>query len=778
MERFSSDMISNLYGNPHSGSASSQLSTNGIEDVRLKVLQFFKAEPEHFDLVFVANSTAGIKLVMDAFCACEGGFSYGYHKDSHTSMIGVRENARSKECMDDEDVEQWLAGSRPFVSDSTQQTGLFAYPAQSNMDGRKLPLSWSHKARKPAGGKRIYSLLDAAALVATSPLDLSNPDTAPDFTVLSFNKIFGFPDLGALITRKESGQILKTRKYFGGGTVEMVLCVQEQWHMPKDQSLHESLEDGTLPIHNILALNSAIDIHAQLFESMDRISRHTMSLARKLYTGLMSLQHANGEKVCEMYTPEESFDPKHNTQGPNVAFNLKNGNGAWVSNHEIEKLASVKNIHIRSGGLCNPGGITTALDLNPWEMKRNFSAGFRCGNENDVQGGKPTGVVRASLGAMSNELDVNKFLSFVEEFYMERKEPSSTPHKLQSNPSSLFVESLAVYPIKSCGRYEIPHNIEWELRQEGLAWDREWCLLHSGTGQALSQKRYPKMTLIRPEIDFDAAKLVISYHGQLPEDCPKSVSVPLSADPSFHESVGEYKTLNSQVCGDAIVARTYSSKPVNDFFSTILGVKCTLARFPAGGSGPSARHAKAHMQEHQKPKRASPALNATAASTMPLTPPDSDTEKSARPILLSNESPILMINRSSVNALNQEIERNGGKLASASVFRANVVIASSDPSRQDAYSEDLWSGLQIRFQEFRMLGACRRCHMVCIDQKTAVKDEEPFVTLAKTRRFEAKVFFGTHMCHVERPEKTRDVQFPTIKVGDPVVAMENGNDVP
>jgi molybdenum cofactor sulfurtransferase len=42
-------------------------------------------------------------------------------------------------------------------------------------------------------------------------------DQAPDFTCLSLYKIFGFPDIGALVVRKESGHILTLRRYFGGG---------------------------------------------------------------------------------------------------------------------------------------------------------------------------------------------------------------------------------------------------------------------------------------------------------------------------------------------------------------------------------------------------------------------------------------------------------------------------------------------------------------------------------------------------------------------------------
>lgn len=51
----------------------------------------------------------------------------------------------------------------------------------------------------------------------TPPLDLGEASTAPDFTALSFYKIFGFPDLGALIVRKSTVSVLERRKFFGGG---------------------------------------------------------------------------------------------------------------------------------------------------------------------------------------------------------------------------------------------------------------------------------------------------------------------------------------------------------------------------------------------------------------------------------------------------------------------------------------------------------------------------------------------------------------------------------
>jgi molybdenum cofactor sulfurtransferase len=106
MDRFAKDMTSNLFGNPHSASASSQLSTSRIEDIRLRALRFFNADPAEFDLVFVANATAGIKLIADALRAAPDGFDYAYHQASHTSLVGVREEARNSLCLDVRQVEE------------------------------------------------------------------------------------------------------------------------------------------------------------------------------------------------------------------------------------------------------------------------------------------------------------------------------------------------------------------------------------------------------------------------------------------------------------------------------------------------------------------------------------------------------------------------------------------------------------------------------------------------------------------------------------------------
>lgn len=718
--------------------------------------------------MFVANATAAIKLVLEGFRSCRQSFSYYYHRDSHTSLVGVRESASRSQCLEsDEAVERWIV-TRDHENEAVGEIpNLFAYPAQSNMNGRRLPLSWAGQIRKHRSN--TYTLLDAAALMSTSQLDLGDSERAPDFTVLSFYKIFGFPDLGALIVRKSSSQVLTKRRYFGGGTVDMVSCIKEQWHISKDQSIHDQLEDGTLPIHDILALDNAFDVHQRIYGSMNRISKHTMHLASQLHRELSSLQHSNSLPVCKIYT-ESKLQPysDRQVQGPVIAFNIQNSDGTLVSNFEVEKLASIKNIHLRTGGVCNPGGVAHYLDLEPLDMIRNFSAGQRCGNDNEGLGGKPTGVIRVSLGAMSNMKDIRTFIDFMKEFFVQQI--GLPDHRYQVSPlqsqSRLYIESLTVYPIKSCGGYSVPPNTSWEVKEEGLAWDREWCLVHLGTGKALSQKRYPQMALLKPEIDLEEGLLRIRFHDHNKHVGEhRQISIPLFSGPS------NMKSQLSNVCTENIQAYPYISEDITEFFTTSVGVPCQLARFPAGGSGLSRRHSKAHLQKHQQksePQPVRPQAFSELLSTPPPSPPSSLSEQTPRSILLSNESPVLCITRSSIDYLNSQIVLKGGKPAKRSVFRANVVIGSLSPTLLVPYIEDTWSYLRVGQAEhvFEMLGSCRRCSMVCVDQDTAEQNEEPFVTLAKTRRFDNKVFFGEHMCHVGSSSELKVY----IRVGDSVKA--------
>ena len=141
--------------------------------------------------------------------------------------------------------------TRPHTSpDFTRRSDvyhLFAYPAQSNFSGHKYPLSWTRDV--PSGGVVLRGmegllgawlvLLDAAAYVPTSPLDLAS--FPAHFVTLSFYKMFGFPTgLGALLVRQDVTHLLH-KDYYGGGTV-LASISRKNFHIAKPQ-LHERLGD-------------------------------------------------------------------------------------------------------------------------------------------------------------------------------------------------------------------------------------------------------------------------------------------------------------------------------------------------------------------------------------------------------------------------------------------------------------------------------------------------------------------------------------------------------
>lgn len=454
---FARDLVSNLYGNPQSTSAPANFSRQMVDNTREQTLRFFGADPEYFDLVFVANATAAIKLVTECFRdlgntdsdSDSEGFWYGYHVDSHNSIVGIREctDGEFHVFRSDAEVDDWLTS--PSSINPTGKLGLFAYPGQSNMTGRRLPLRWSSLLRGStrASQRDTYSLFDAAALATTYPLYdvFQDPDAAPDFTVLSMYKIFGFPDLGALIIRKDSGNILQYRKYFGGGTVSFVTVLDiKPWHESKEV-LHEGLEDGTLPFHSIVALGAAITTHERLYGTnpMMTISRHTNFLIKYLYDSMSSLRHASGLPVCKIYKNNDSTYGDSSKQGPVISFNIICADGTFVPyTSAVERLADENNIFVRSGQLCNPGGIATHLGFEKWHLQRLWSHGRRRREHDlaraEVHHGRPTGVVRVSLGAMTTMTNVETLLTFLREQFMLPTAQESSPQR-QTNVHSMMV---------------------------------------------------------------------------------------------------------------------------------------------------------------------------------------------------------------------------------------------------------------------------------------------------------------------------------------------------
>jgi molybdenum cofactor sulfurtransferase len=62
--------------------------------------------------------------------------------------------------------------------------------------------------------------------------------------------------------------------------------------------------------------------------------------------------------------------------------------------------------------------------------------------------------------------------------------------------------------------------------------------------------------------------------------------------------------------------------------------------------------------------------------------------------------------------------------------------------------------------------------MVCVDQESAEKNGEPFVTLAKTRRVDGRVLFGVHTALA-----AKRAGYVTIRAGDMVETFGSDGEV-
>jgi len=162
-----------------------------------------------------------------------------------------------------------------------------------------------------------------------------------------------------------------------------------------------------------------------------------------------------------------------------VTFNLKSPDGSWVGSYEVEKLASTRGIQLRTGCFCNPGACSKYLELTHTELYSNFQSGHVCWDDNDIISGRPTGAVRVSFGYMSTFEDARAFVSFIDEFFVSRissfrdgKMPKDRRESdlgigslmTTSTERKHYLESITVYPIKSCAGFSVQC---WPLSDTG-----------------------------------------------------------------------------------------------------------------------------------------------------------------------------------------------------------------------------------------------------------------------------------------------------------------------
>ncbi|CAG4992626.1 unnamed protein product [Parnassius apollo] len=744
------DLLNNVYMNPHTD----RYTKDCIEQIRCLVLNHFHTDPSKYSVVFTSGATQSLKLTVEAFDFASNtndGLDCGsfvYLNENHTSVLGLREIAGDKNVdiinISHENflksIKHTETTTKPTVKDKTDGNILLAYPALSNFNGFKYPIDCIQNIKNGCLNRYLmkhlckvncnwYVLLDAASFVPSNNLDLSQ--TQPDFVCLSFYKIFGYPTgLGALLIKNASGDVLCRKRYFGGGTVDIVLS-NENFHV-KRKILHERLEDGSLPFLSILALKHCFDTLHRLIpktinnDIMDTIAYHTYNLAKDLYNQLKELHHPNGNKAAILYMDSDFLDIK--TQGGIVTFNLLRDDGSYIGYMEFQNMADLFNINVRTGCFCNSGSCQRHLNVANRELKEMYKAGHTCGDETDLIKGKPTGAIRISFGYYNTFNDVDKLILMICRCFVRTN--FKIPKRLMTYPTqftaasksinksyedemlnlssdrvylntnylssevtdegnNIVLDEIAIYPVKSCGAFKI--RTAWKIGSKGFEFDREWMIVREN-GICLTQKQSTEMCMIHPEIDLKHKLLTLNFKGM------PSISISLN---QVTENVNSHGSLcNSKVCMDVVKGHDCGDE-VADWVSNALGISyLRLIR-------------------------------------------QSNTENRIQ---------------------KKNIEANIENLTDR--FRGNLII-----DMEDELVEKEWQRVIIGSHEFKVEGTCQRCQMVCIDQQTGEKTAEPLRTISE--QFAGKMRFGIYLSYIDPVNGAKDKLLKVKSQVKPVINDDN-----
>ncbi|WOL18951.1 molybdenum cofactor sulfurase isoform X2 [Canna indica] len=732
MEAVAKDLTSNVYGNPHSQSDSSLATSDIIAAARQQVLDYFNASPKDYKCIFTSGATAALKLIGECFPWSRES-RYMYTMENHNSVLGIREYAfdhgATAVAVDVKESSTLQNGTNKSAFEFLEYTAqrraehlaqqgglngkhsgstynLFAFPSECNFSGQKFSLDLVNYAKegvgKPLKGApnlHWMVLIDAAKGCATEPPDLARYPA--DFVVFSFYKIFGYPTgLGALVVRSEAARVL-TKTYFSGGTVSA--SISDVDFIKRRKNVEQVFEDGTVSFLAIASIRHGFKIINTLTPAA--ISRHATSLATYTRNTMVGLKHQNRVEVCKIYGRSGS------EMGPTIAFNLRRADGSWVGYREVEKLASLSGIQLRTGCFCNPGACAKYLDLSQSDLIANFEAGHVCWDDNDILHGKPTGAVRISFGYASTFEDAEKFLAFLGSSFVDKFNLSGERHPVlmkvdlypgfgsQQLVRPAQLKSITVYPVKSCAGFTVD---KWPLSNNGCL--QLWVTLCDALLTDVPQ--VPEMRNIHTSINLELGLLNLkSPH------CKEILQLSILKNSTF-DLMEEMDVYNQRY-----KVQSYGDK-VNMWFTEAIGRPCTFLRcssseYPScDGTG-----VRGNMCRDKWGK-----LN------------------------FVNEAQLLLVSEESVSNLNSRLnstyfltDSSRPVLVDAMRFRPNLVISGAEP-----YAEDAWRSLHIGKAHFISLGGCNRCQMINIDQQSEQlqKSKEPLATLASYRRVKGKILFG------------------------------------
>lgn len=241
------------------------------------------------------------------------------------------------------------------------------------------------------------------------------------------------------------------------------------------------------------------------------------------------------------------------------------------------------------------------------------------------------------------------------------------------------ITQLITYPIKSCAG--IKHQTI-ELSTLGLIGDRQWMLVDDN-GVFLSQRKYPQMALIQPDIQNDS--LIISAPGM----DTLSVAIKQLLQP-----------IEVTVWQDTFHAQTLNEK-ANQWFSDYLGFAVRLVQH-------------------------------TDISHRLI---DQEFASANQQVAFADGYPILVTHEATLAQLNEQLSQ----AVKMSRFRPNIVVSSN----RTAWDELHWRQLNTNHLQLDLVKPCTRCVMTGVEQTSGQQTgTEVLKTLREKFPHQDKAVFG------------------------------------
>ena len=268
---------------------------------------------------------------------------------------------------------------------------------------------------------------------------------------------------------------------------------------------------------------------------------------------------------------------------------------------------------------------------------------------------------------------------------------------------NLFLSEIWIYPIKSLGGIRLGTA---RVLGKGLQFDRRWMLIDE-TGDAMTQRKYPRMALFKVTIKTDHMAINLHHDQKEVDYIQVDTDVPQSE-----------RFITADVWGDKV--KVVETDPqASQWFSRHLSTTCRLVAFP---------------EENVRPV-------------------DPDYAVSEDQVSLADAFPFLLISQASLDDLNERLPAP----VPMNRFRPNFVVSGGEP-----YQEDRWNELMIGNLPFKGVKRSARCVLTTVNQERGIKGDEPLRTLTSYRKQGNKVYFGQNLItHREGEVNEGDLIIPS-----------------